>query len=280
MHKLATGCSALRHALSALALLWFTTGYSAPKETLDMIPATFPSGDISLAGTLVTSIEGPIKASLVIVPGAGKVQRLLPLARAIAADGFTVLTYDKRGVGKSGGTYEGKTGLSAANLNLLAQDAAAAADFLRNHQRSSGTTVGFLGLSQAGWIVPLAASKSSAAQFMVLWSAPVVAVSAEVDPLAQLSQLTLPALWVFGGQDKSIPVKQSVERLDELIDGGKSTFAYMLYPDIGRNLDLTQNAEAYEFIKSWIADTATSVRDSSRAGADAQPDPQQEPDSQ
>ena len=42
-----------------------------------------------------------------------------------------------------------------------------------------GIPVGFAGISQAGWIAPLAAERSGLARFLVLWSGPVCRVSEE-----------------------------------------------------------------------------------------------------
>ena len=42
-----------------------------------------------------------------------------------------------------------------------------------------GSPIGFAGISQAGWIAPLAAERSDLAKFLVLWSGPVCKVSEE-----------------------------------------------------------------------------------------------------
>lgn len=50
-----------------------------------------------------------------------------------------------------------------------------------------------------------------------------------------LSKLSIPGLWIFGGQDNSIPVDLSVARLEELIAAGKP-FEYRVFPELGHIL--------------------------------------------
>lgn len=78
---------------------------------------------------------------------------MLWLAHLFASEGIAVLAYDKRGAGKSGGQFVGGlSAASAANLDLLARDAAAAAATVDQHPRLRGTPVGYVGFSQGGWI--------------------------------------------------------------------------------------------------------------------------------
>src|SRR5256885_16812846 len=66
---------------------------------------TFHSVDAVIAGTVISPPK--IRAAIVVVHGAGRETRMLAYARDLAAHGIAVLTYDKRGVGRSGGTYVG-----------------------------------------------------------------------------------------------------------------------------------------------------------------------------
>jgi hypothetical protein len=85
-------------------------------------------GAITLSGTLV--MPSNMVAAVVLVDGSGKDPRNIPFARALARAGLATLTYDKRGVGKSGGVYAGPevgtNNVDPGNLNLLAGDASAA----------------------------------------------------------------------------------------------------------------------------------------------------------
>ena len=81
-----------------------------------------------------------------------------------AARGFVVLSYDKRGVGKSTGNWGG------ASFEELADDAVAGARFLQARTDVAANQIGFWGQSQGGWIAPLAASRFPDAAFAIALS--------------------------------------------------------------------------------------------------------------
>lgn len=258
----------------------------------------FSSAGVALSGTLYVANNSAPAASVVLAHGSGRVERMTFLAYLLASDGFVVLTYDKRGVGKSGGVYEGQDNTSAANLSLLAQDASAALQVLKKRPALSKIPCGLLGISQAGWIVPIAAAKSPSPSFIALWSGPVCTVSEErhfsnwaendsdfwqkhstqevdeymrsvryrpddVDPRTSITQLSLPALWLFGGRDRSIPVALSVARLGGLIRQGKENLQYEIFPDQGHNLADSSRQPSYKRMVSWIKSTASTLREAS-----------------
>lgn len=140
---------------------------------------TFTSVGTTLAGTLVLPTR-PAVAAVVLVHGSGQEPRQLGLAGQLAARGIAVLTYDKRGVGASGGVYVGPevgtNNVAAANLRLLATDASAALTDLVARLPTRHGPVGLLGGSQAGWVIPLAAQQNPAVRFLVLFSGPVMTV--------------------------------------------------------------------------------------------------------
>ncbi len=143
-------------------------------------PLLFKSRDGALIAGDVHLPAGRPTVGIVLVHGSGPEPRMTQFANVLAADGFAVLTYDKRGTGKSGGTYEGTYNISWDNLHLLAADASAAAGALARHPRLRGRPVGFFGLSQAGWIIPIAAVDYRRTAFMAFWSGPVCRVSDEL----------------------------------------------------------------------------------------------------
>ncbi len=81
-----------------------------------------------------------------------------------AAHGFVVLSYDKRGVGKSTGNW------SEASFEDLADDAVAGARFLQARTDVAPNQIGFWGQSQGGWIAALAASRFPDAAFAIALS--------------------------------------------------------------------------------------------------------------
>lgn len=136
----------------------------------------FNSGGDTLAGTIFKP-KHPY-AALVLIHGSGQETRMVGMASLLAKNGIAVLTYDKRGVWKSGGVYAGPevgtNNVDSSNLNLLALDASAAANSLLAHLPASHGPLGLMGFSQAGWIIPMAANKNSKVNFMILFSGPVV----------------------------------------------------------------------------------------------------------
>jgi pimeloyl-ACP methyl ester carboxylesterase len=135
-------------------------GDALPKATgtrraFDIADATFESHGLKLFGRLVMpQTKGPVPIA-VLVHGSESDSAVLfnRLQYLFAANGIGVFVYDKRGTGKSEGTY-------TQDFNLLADDAAAALTKARALAGDRASDVGFQGGSQAGWIEPLAATKT------------------------------------------------------------------------------------------------------------------------
>jgi hypothetical protein len=170
----------------------------------------------------------------------------------MAEAGFAVLRYDKRGVGDSEGSYsEVGPANSDRVLALLAADARAGTRFLAAHAAVDEARVGLIGNSQAGWIIPIAAADTDEISFAVLIVGPAVTIgeenyysrltgqdpanmtdeliestSAELavysglkgfDPRPSIEAMDIPALWVLGGHDESIPTRETVQILEEIL---------------------------------------------------------------
>ena len=210
----------------------------------------FLSGATALSGTLsVPATPGKDAgkhAAVAFVHGSGLTNRayLPDLQALLLANGVAVLAYDKRGVGQSGGTYPGESPTSET-IDTLALDAAAAARFLAAQPEIDPARVGLAGHSQAGWIIPLAATREPTIQFVIVFAGPTVtadevdlfqtlsgqgkhpsalsdaAVDAQVlahgpsgvDPIPWIKELTIPGLWVYGGRDRHVPPRLSEQRL-------------------------------------------------------------------
>ncbi|PWN63285.1 alpha/beta hydrolase family protein [Chryseobacterium oncorhynchi] len=136
----------------------------------------FESQDITLAGSILEP-KKPV-AAVVIVHGSDPVKREMEFAKRLAKEGIAVFTYDKRGVGESGGVYVGPSvgtnNIDPANLTLLAQDANEAVATFRKYLKDKKIPIGLVGFSQAGWIIPMAANKNPQIDFMVLFSGPTI----------------------------------------------------------------------------------------------------------
>ncbi|MEJ5105895.1 alpha/beta hydrolase family protein [Chryseobacterium sp. MYb328] len=141
----------------------------------------FSEGD-SLAGTLFKPDN--ISSAVVLVHGSGQEKRMIELATLLAKNGIAVFTFDKRGVGESGGTYAGPevgtNNVDSLNLNLLSSDVSAAVNVLSQHLLNDKILIGLMGGSQAGWIIPLAAGKNKNIKFMTIFSGALITVKKQL----------------------------------------------------------------------------------------------------
>lgn len=246
----------------------------------------FVSHGDTLSGSLVFPKNGDVRSAVVFVHGSGKQTRNLHWAERFASQGIAALVYDKRGAGLSGGDYESKQSVSENNIRLLADDSIAALEVLSNHAQTKDLPLGLTGISQAGWIIPIAAEESNAVDFMVLWSGPICKVSeedifskytadldgkkvptyeealssrkekyiwpdflgADLDPSDSLAKLKIPGLWIFGEGDGSVPVDLSIQRLKKQIDSG-GQYEYALFSSLGHN----NMSETFSTVTDWIS---------------------------
>ncbi len=128
-------------------------------------PASRLSGT-KTSGSPVATRNSPGRSSLRPLPaniprsfwshGSGAENRafILPFARFLVRRGMAVLGYDKRGVGGSTGDWQ------TASFDVLAGDVVAAFEYLKTRPDIDATQVGLLGVSQAGWVMPLAAVRA------------------------------------------------------------------------------------------------------------------------
>jgi uncharacterized protein len=123
----------------------------------------FSNGDIRLAGTLISPARGGKHPAIILVHGSGAENReyILPFARFLIRRGVAVLGYDKRGVGGSTGDW------NTASFEDLAGDVVAAFDYLKTRRDIDRTQIGLLGVSQAGWVMPLAAVRARDMAFLI-----------------------------------------------------------------------------------------------------------------
>jgi pimeloyl-ACP methyl ester carboxylesterase len=134
-------------------------------------PVSFRNGAITLSGTLLMpESKGPHPA-VVLAHGSGAQDRngylanIRLMADHLARHGIAVLTYDKRGSGRSTGDW------ATASFADLAGDLVAGVRMLRARPDIIGTQVGAGGSSQAGWVTAKAVTLLPDIAFVVLTSA-------------------------------------------------------------------------------------------------------------
>lgn len=134
-----------------------------PLRSEDM---SFTSGGVRLAGTLVEPRGPGPHPAIVFMHGSGVAPRQsnFGLGYWLAANGFAVLKYDKRGSGESGGD------LMHSTYQQLGDDGAAAARWLQSRPEIDPRGIGFWGISEGGWTAPLAATRFKDAAFVIIAS--------------------------------------------------------------------------------------------------------------
>ena len=240
----------LKHCRSQTAL-----GPSATTEE-----GFFTSGTTRLSYALDIPVAGSPPYPLVVYghgSGPDTKNTFKTSARRLVEKEVAVLRFDKRGVGDSDGVYQ--RGL--ADFHLLAGDLVAAVDFVMQDSRIDPTRIGFLGASQAGWIIPIAATRSEHVAFTILLSGPAVtggqhnfwdeiaddetltisqlsALLAEFqpppgdfDPRPFIEQMTAPGLWLLGDQDRIIPARESAQIVRDIAEAFGRPLTVIVYPN-------------------------------------------------
>jgi len=258
-------------------------GAPAKRLPVKQLEVRFRSGGALLAGTLSIPAGPGTHAAVAFVQGSGATERayLPDLNALLLHHGVAVLAYDKRGVGQSTGRYPGESP-TADTIDTLARDAAAATRFLAAQPGIDPARVGLVGHSQAGWIVPLAASREHAVRFALLFSGPTVTTDevdlfqtlagqgeraptlsddeinarveqagpSGVDPLPWIRALEIPSLWLYGRLDRHIPAELSLRRLRLLrLEPGRD-LAIEMFPRANHALVDTKTGLTTEMLAS------------------------------
>ncbi|NIM99875.1 MAG: alpha/beta fold hydrolase [candidate division Zixibacteria bacterium] len=134
----------------------------------------FPSESLLLAADLLIPDGRPPFPAVIVIEGSTTEGRALWTYRSIgdlfARNGIAALIYDKRGVGQSDGNIDSVT------IDDLASDAVNAVQYLTNRDDIDSESIGLVGISQGGWLAPLAANRSGHVSFVVLLAGPAVSI--------------------------------------------------------------------------------------------------------
>jgi uncharacterized protein len=129
-------------------------GVRGERINFDVREITVHSHATALAGRLVLPSGSSHVPVVVLVHGSEQDSALETyfLQRLLPACGVGVFVYDKRGTGRSAGTY-------TQDFSLLADDVVAAMHEARRLAGARLTRIGYWGASQGGWVAPIAANR-------------------------------------------------------------------------------------------------------------------------
>jgi dienelactone hydrolase len=198
-----------------------------------------------LEGTLRVPLTPGPHPAMVFVSGSGNGSRneFTPQAEFLAKAGVVTIAFDKRTIG-----YD----FRERDFGLLADDALRMVEYLRTRPEVDVSRIGLWGVSEGGWVVPIAAAKSAAVKYVVLVSSPNVSPLRQVawalneqllrlrapigvrdlltramggvgfnflryDAMPALRQIRQPVLAFYGTTDPSIPFVESTQALVEAL---------------------------------------------------------------
>lgn len=235
--------------------------------------------------------EGPFPTAI-IIRGSGTSRRnqtwYLALAEHLQANGIAVVLPDKRGCDKSEGDWAG------SSIEELATDTLSAIEFVQNQQIFEYSTIGLIGLSQGGWIAPVAAAESDDVSFIVSMSGSVVTTDEQLlheqinvispytytfiakiiaplivnnlkqkehlsalypfDPIPYWKEVHVPVFFAFGENDENVPVEPSINRLGE---NNLNQFHVKVYPDGEHGI---WDAQTHELSAEYLQDLVMFIK--------------------
>lgn len=251
-------------------------GQRGDRIVLASRPASFVDAGITLVGRLLAPAGKKRRPAVVIVPAARGTNDMWALF--YASQGYAVLTYARRGVGHSGGVYDHSA--TQANMTTLAADALAGVAWLSKQPEADRSRIGLAGGSQAGWVIPLAASESSTVRFAAMQSSPAMSAGrqaayanltgfgrrspsdqqihdalasvpdSDFDPRPAISALTIPVLWQLGAVDRRMYTDESVADIAAITAQGTHDFTVHVYPGGAHSLRLTDTGVNTEELTS------------------------------
>lgn len=153
-------------SLKFLLALLLSGGLVAQKLAFKEKDLQFQNDSVLLSGTLIKPISESVSPAIVFLHGSGPMSRagFRPYAEEFAKLGIASLFYDKRGTGSSQGSW------ITSSIEDLANDALSAVELLKEEDGIDPERIGVWGVSQAGWIASIMASKSPELGFMIIIS--------------------------------------------------------------------------------------------------------------
>ena len=238
-------------------------GSSFARLPFRQLEVRFPSGGVTLSGTLtVPPGAGPHRRWRGCTAPDGRCGPISPTWRQSSSTTASPFSPTTSAASVSpAASYPGESP-NPLTIETLARDAEAAVRFLRTRPEIDHDRIGLAGHSQAGWIIPLAATREPAIRFAVIFSGPAVTADENdhyqtltgegetlstlseqeidarvladgpggVDPIPWIAAMHIPVLWAYGGLDQHVPPRLSVRRLAPLVAEPGRDFTIETFP--------------------------------------------------
>ena len=160
---------AVKSVFAGFLLFLFVScvGHDAVLHTIEKI--TFQSGQFHLVGELRLPKEGDKHPLVIMVHGDGPAYRtyFFKLKECFLRAGYATLMWDKPGYGQSKGEFS-KNHLREERANILVD----AIDRMKTHPKIDAEHMGVWGISQAGYVMPMALLKTKDISFMIMVGCP------------------------------------------------------------------------------------------------------------
>jgi len=249
--------------------------------------------NIKLAGMLFLPDEEGSFPVAILIHGSGPSKRnsvwYLSVTKYLQENGIAVLLPDKRGCEKSEGEWIG------ANFKELATDVISAVEFVKKQDQFQYSEIGIIGMSQGGWIAPIAAKNSNDISFVACISGATVSTDEQLlheeinniapytykfiarmiapltvkkikksktfspfrgfDPIPYWEKIKIPVFLAYGENDKNVPVNACIERLKE---NELDNFYIKTYPEGGHGI---VDKEISEMSQKYLVDLVAFIRE-------------------
>ncbi len=169
-----------------------------------------------------------------------------PFWNHLAKRGIASFAWDKAGVGSSSGNW------LSQSMEDRAEEVIAAIDYLRQRDDIKPESIGLIGFSQAGWVLPLVAQKSPYPDF-------IVNVSGAVNWLDQGDYMMRVRLREKGLSE--VEIQQAIEESRERLWVFEPDSSYEDYLTVGgASEDELMSEDRYQFAKrNWQSDARESI---------------------
>jgi esterase/lipase len=159
---------------------------------------------------------------VIVVHGDGELERdahgyYEPIWNELAKNGIASMSWDKKGIGQSTGKWLNQS------MEDRAKEVIAAIDFIKADTRFDFSSIGLMGFSQAGWVMPKVATLSDYPDF-------IISVSGAINWKRQSNYLTRTRMKLEGANEETIEAHVRQNEIDFNFFNANSTYyEYVAY---------------------------------------------------